>query len=416
MPPFWKSNQGKLVIGGCGTQVGMLLTLGALAALLFVCGVCATANLLSMSLTQQVVAQSAGPGEPVEALSNDQDVSLLLEEVDLLFRSVDTLQAKAVSQFVPPSPSGSPTLRADRQDVILHTGPDVGYNQAGMLQPGETLEIAGRSSDSTWWLVSTNDGRFGWVADSGVVTANLNDSIPVVIAPSQLGQPASSVSSIADSARITPTVFATPTPALPPGTPTPSAEASRQYVEDMSSYERLKWQLLVPPVSASISPDGGQIAITERIKLYTVTTDGALTTVWFEDSDKRGPLGGAVWSPEGKHVAFVVGFKHKYCRPCRAVALLNFDDGAITYLTPPEEHLDTDMPRWTQDGRLLINAHPGEPADGIAYVYDIYDQHKEAAGVYVLSASHEGQKWYPWRPGRTWRAGVSERADSYNSD
>jgi hypothetical protein len=98
------------------------------------------------------------------------------------------------------------------------------------------------------------------------------------------------------------------------------------------------------------------------------------------------------------------------------VAILNPATETITLLDPPETDLDTDMPRWLQDGRLMINAHPGEPADGVAYVYDISGKFQPATGIYVLSASHEGQKWFPWRPGRTWRAGVSERADSYNSD
>jgi hypothetical protein len=98
------------------------------------------------------------------------------------------------------------------------------------------------------------------------------------------------------------------------------------------------------------------------------------------------------------------------------VGLLNLAEQSITYLTPPEPLLDTDMPRWTQDGRLLINAHPGEPADGVAYIYNIYGESQKAEGIYILSASHEGQKWFPWLPGRIWQAGVSERADSYNSD
>ena len=39
-----------------------------------------------------------------------------------------------------------------------------------------------------------------------------------------------------------------------------------------------------------------------------------------------GPLGGVVWSPDGKQIAFEVGFKRKYCRPCRAVAILTLED------------------------------------------------------------------------------------------
>jgi Tol biopolymer transport system component len=183
----------------------------------------------------------------------------------------------------------------------------------------------------------------------------------------------------------------------------------------MSSYQRVKAALLTPPINASLSPDGSKIALTERIKLYTVTTDGAHTDIWFEDNEEQGPTGGVVWSPDGKYIAFVVDFKNQKCPPCRMVALLRISDGLITYLEDPAG-LETDAPRWTQDGRLLVNVHAGEPADGVAYVYDISGHGIPAEGVYILSSSHEGQKWYPWRPGRIWRAGMSERADSYNSD
>jgi len=80
------------------------------------------------------------------------------------------------------------------------------------------------------------------------------------------------------------------------------------------------------------------------------------------------------------------------------------------------DNLDTDAPRWTQDGRILVNVHPGEPAKGTAYVYNIYGEGQPVEGVYILSTSHEGQKWFPWRPGRVWRAGGSERPDSYVGD
>jgi hypothetical protein len=90
-------------------------------------------------------------------------------------------------------------------------------------------------------------------------------------------------------------------------------------------------------------------------------------------------------------------------------------DGSITFLqTPPG--LGADTPRWTQDGRLLVDMHSGEPADGATYIYDLSGRSQVASDVYTLSSSHDGQRWFPWRPGRVWQAGVTERPDAYFGD
>jgi hypothetical protein len=189
----------------------------------------------------------------------------------------------------------------------------------------------------------------------------------------------------------------------------------RQFVEDTASYASIKGSLLVPPVSASYSPDGRLIAMTEGVKLYTFKVDGSVPQIWLEDGNELRPLNGAVWSPDGQYIALVVEFKPPRCSLCRAVAILRPADGEITFLEGPNG-LQTDAPRWTQDGRLLVNAHPGEPADGVTYVYNVFGEGQPAEGVYTLSSSHDGQKWFRWLPGRIWRAGVTERADSYYHD
>jgi hypothetical protein len=426
MHPFWKSKLGKLVIGNCGTQFGMISALSGLVAISLLCLVCASANMLSFGLTQRVVklveVAATPTSTPVEVSSShdDEEVSGLIDEVDSLLAEVEALEANTPAP--PPLPTASPTAlppkpvaMANQSGVDLHGGPGTNYERIGVLPVGESWSIVGRNINSTWWVVATPNGLVGWVADRLVATFDLNDSIPIVVASSDLAQLASSSLSSAATPPVTPTVTATPTPMLPPGTPTPGADEIRQYVEDTSSYQKVRYYLLVPPVSISFSPDGSQFAMTERIKLYTVMTDGAYTDIWFEDDDTQGPLNNIVWSPDGKYIAFVSGFKDPKCKPCRSVALLRRSDGQITFLEAPDDQ-ETDAPRWTQDGRLLVNVHSGEPADGVAYVYNIFGDGREAKGVYVLSSSHEGQKWYPWRPGRIWRAGVSERADSYNSD
>jgi hypothetical protein len=411
--PFWKSNFGKLIIGGCGAQVGMLLAFWGLAVTLFFCGLCLMANALTIGLTGQMAVASSSDLTPAPASSGE--VLSLLDEVDALLE-VQYLQTAASPVVAgPSSPSGKPIVLAGQSPVGLYSGPDLYYNQVGLLSPGESLEIVGRNIDSTWWFISRPDGLFAWAPAALVTAVNVNETIPVITTPSQLAQPASSISSVAASPTVIPLPTVTPVPTLPPGTPTPAAEVSRQFVEELHTYKLVKGNLLVPPVSASFSPDGSRMAITERIKVYTIGIAGAHTDIWLEDDDKMGPIGWILWSPDGEYLAFVVGFKNPKCRPCETVVLLRVADGTLTFLQAPD-NLDIDAPRWTQDGRVLVNVHPGEPADGIAYIYNIYGEGQIAEGVYQLSASHEGQKWFPWRPGRTWRAGVSERPDSYVND
>lgn len=419
MRPFWQTGFGKLVIGGCGLQLGLVLSLAGVTFVLMFCALCVTTNVITLGLAGQL-AQTDLPNVPAQAAEPSADVNSLLSEVDFLLTQIEAVQLQEPAAPPPVLPAGGkPIIRAMQSEVSLYSGPGIDYAPVGRLAPGESAEIVGRNVNSTWWLVALSNGSFAWAFNALVTAINVNETIPVVTTPSELVQPASfGVAAVATPPPPPPPgpPTPTPTPTLPPGTPTPAAEVSRQYVEDTAAYQKIKGALLTPPGSLSFSPDGSRFAMTERIRIYTVGLAGAHTDIWLEDNDKLGPMDGLVWSPDGQYLAFVVGFKQKYCRPCRAVGMLNLAEKTITYLTPPDPLLDTDMPRWTQDGRLLVNAHPGEPANGVAYVYNIYGESQKAEGIYVLSASHEGQKWFPWRPGRVWQAGVSERADSYNSD
>lgn len=419
MRPFWQTGFGKLVIGGCGLQLGLVLSLAGVTFVLMFCALCVTTNVITLGLAGQL-AQTDLPNVPAQAAEPSADVNSLLSEVDFLLTQIEAVQLQEPAAVPPVLPAGGkPVVRAMQSEVSLYSGPGIDYAPVSRLAPGESAEIVGRNVNSTWWLVALSNGSFAWAFNALVTAINVNETIPVVTTPSELVQPASfGVAAVATPPPPAPPAPPTPTstPTLPPGTPTPAAEVSRQYVEDTAAYQKIKGALLTPPGSLSFSPDGSRFAMTERIRIYTVGLAGAHTDIWLEDNDKLGPMDGLVWSPDGQYLAFVVGFKQKYCRPCRAVGMLNLAEKTITYLTPPDPSLDTDMPRWTQDGRLLINAHGGEPADGVAYVYNIYGESQKAEGIYVLSASHEGQKWFPWRPGRIWQAGVSERADSYNSD
>jgi hypothetical protein len=421
MQAIWQSNLGRLLIGSCGAQVGMILTCGGLGILALFCFICATTNGVSLDVAQEG-ANLLFPTATLEpAPSPPSAIDSIIGEVRLLHREIEGLRTNIpVVDLLPtatPTPTPRPFITAQKGGVNLRSGPGTDYKKVGVVSRGESLEIVGRNSDSTWWLVTTREGLFAWISADFVASNNLHNNIPEVTIPSLLvwGTP-TPVSAIASpAAGDTGAPVAISSPFAFPTTPTPGPNVSRTFVEDMSAYRRLRGHLLVPPVSASISPDGSQIAITERIKLYTVTTDGALTTVWIEDDANQGPIGGVAWSPDGEYVAFLMGYKNQYCNPCRGVFLLRPADGLITPLEHPGD-LDLDAPRWTIDGRLLVNAHPGEPADGVAYIYDKSGKGQVATGAYVLSSSNEGQKWYPWQPGKTWLVGSTERADAYNSN
>jgi hypothetical protein len=309
----------------------------------------------------------------------------------------------------------NPIVTANQGRVNLRVGPGTEYPTVGMLPNGASLQIVGRNSDSTWWLVSTTIGLV-WVYDGVVATTNLNADIPIISYTTPPDQAAATFSAqntgtggstgpaVAPAAPIEP-----PAPA---GTPTPGANVQRIFVEQTVGWKRLREQLAAPPISASFSPNGDPIAITEGVKLHLVAGDASYSKILLDSNEIFRIIGGVVWSPDGKYLAFVVDYKAKRCRPCRSVGLVRLADESISFLTTPD-NLDSDAPRWTQDGRLVVNVHPSEPASGETYLYDVTGRGQKATGLLQLGTSHEGQKWLPWQPGRSWRAGVSERPDTY---
>jgi hypothetical protein len=182
-------------------------------------------------------------------------------------------------------------------------------------------------------------------------------------------------------------------------------------VYDTPGYRALAPQLAHPPLSASFSPSGYEIAVIEGIKLYTVSQDASYGHIWMEEDETIRPIGGAVWSPDGRYIAFIADRKQS-CGPCRVVGLVRLSDRWLHYLEAPPGQT-TDLPRWTQDGRLLVTVYTGDPASGTPYVYDTSGRGQVASGSYVLSSSHEGQRWFPWQPGKTWQTGSGSLTSYY---
>jgi hypothetical protein len=427
MNTLWKSNLGKLFLGGCGTQLGAVFALATLAGIFLVCSTCVVSSALTAALAQQGVVLPAGA--TAEALPTQEvgvaptgEVELLRAEITSLVGQVESLKAKAASQPAASTPvplRPKPFAIALQSGVNLRSGPGASYYRVGTLPLGRRAEIMGRNQDSSWWLVAAPEG-LAWVSADYVTAYDVGDTLPVVSIPALLvwptplpGQPAPPAAQPASSAGPLPATPSASAPPLPCGTPTATAAQGGVFVEDAEGFKQLRKQLSYPPISASFSPQGDQIALTEGIKLYLVTTDSFHGQILMSENGIIKPAGSIVWSPDGQYLAVVV--EKLNCRTCRSVVLVRLSDDSLFFLQTPN-NLTGDEPRWTQDGRLLINVHPGEPAQGTTYVYDLEGRGEVATGTFALSSSHEGQKWFPWRPGRTWQAGVAERPDAYNAD
>jgi hypothetical protein len=432
MNTFWKSNLGKLFLGGCGTQLGAVFTLATLAGIFLVCSVCAVSSALTAALAQQgVVLPANATAEALPVLPTaeagaapTEEAEALRAEISSLVGQVEALKAKEASQPAPSTPvplQPKPFAIALQTGVNLRSGPGASYYRVGTLPLGKRVEIMGRNQDASWWLVAAPEG-LAWVSAAYVTAYDVGDTLPVVSIPALLvwptplpGQPASHAAQPASSGGPLPAT-ATPStsaPLLPCGTPTASAAQGGVFVEDTEGFKQLRKQLSYPPTSASFSPQGDQIALTEGINLYLISTDSFHGQILMSENGIIKPAGSIVWSPDGQYLAVVV--EKLNCKTCRSVVLVRIADDSLFFLQTPN-NLTGDEPRWTQDGRLLMNVYPSDPAQGTTYVYDLEGRGQVAAGTFALSSSHEGQKWFPWRPGRTWQAGVAERPDAYNAD
>ena len=409
MDGYWSNNRGRLFLGGCGTQVGIIIASATIIGTALLCFVCALSGGLGIAITQEFAGQPANvdantaPNEEAEALRGQ--IESLVAQVRILEANESDMPSE------PAAPTPQPFLIAHQSGVTLRSGPGVDYSRVGTLTLGARVEIVGRNGDSSWWLISTPQG-LAWVAADIVVAYDVNDNIPVVTIPGLLTLPATgSPSNSSPATANTPTPDPPrATPPAPSGTPTASIVESRIFVEDTVGYKRLFESLIRTPTSASFSPKGDRIAVMDGIKLYLVAGDGSDGQVLVTEDEALRPIEGAVWSPDGQFIAFVI--ERINCDLCRSVGMVRVSDGTVNYLKTPDNQ-DSEAPRWTHDGRLLVVVHPAEPADGVTYIYATASRGQPASGIYVLSSSHEGQKWLPWLPGRVWQAGVSERPDTY---
>lgn len=419
----WQASFNKFLAGSLGTQLGMLFTCSTSAALVILCTVCGLASLLSISASELALYPNQAQSQVAAIATSDIEPAMPVNGVpttipqqgsappviQVVEMPITELPAEASSAFVPGQPA--PIITADQGKVNLRLGPGTDYPRVAILPENASLEIVGRSSDSGWWLVSTIEG-LSWVYANVVSPSNLHQGIPVIdvlVPPPPPGAIALQSGSGDSQSSGAAAPIVPPTPA---GTPTPGANVLRTVADQTVGVKFLVKDLVVPPRTKSFHPMGDPIAVMEGVKLHLISGDGSNLIEPLDSNELFRVFGDGVWSPDGKYLAFAVHFKAKKCRPCRSVAIMNMIDYSYFFLKTPDG-LAGEAPRWTQDGRIIITVHPREPADGVAYIYDLTGRGQVASGLYQLASSHEGQKWFPWQPGRSWRANMSERPDSY---
>jgi len=290
---IWKGDLGKLFLGGCGTQVGIVIASVTLVGLLLVCSVCALSGGLSIAMTQELANSPAGT--TADAASNEEAEALRgqIESLVAQVRILESNEPGMPPEPAAPAPPPQPFVIAHQSGVNLRSGPGMDYSRLGTLVLGARVAIVGRSSDSSWWLVSTPVG-LAWVAADVVVAYDVNDAIPVVTIPALLTLPATGAAPEPPSAPSdvpapeAPAGSASPSPSA---TPTSSIAERRISVEDTVGYKRLFEQLSTTPTSASFSPKGDQIAVMDGIGLYLVAGDGSYGQVLLTTATPAGRLG-----------------------------------------------------------------------------------------------------------------------------
>jgi len=106
-----------------------------------------------------------------------------------------TLPILQILTFTPsPTVTETPTAAAAPQLTFLlnancRKGPGPAYDVTTSLIQGQTVDAAGRTSDSSWWLVNIPTGGTCWVGDSTVSKLGPVDQLSIVAAPPLPGTP-----------------------------------------------------------------------------------------------------------------------------------------------------------------------------------------------------------------------------------
>lgn len=111
---------------------------------------------------------------------------LLTPSATLALPTVGPTSTPPATNTAPPPPTSTvPIVSPNGVNVNCRLGPGTSWVPLSALVVGQTAQITGRSTDSTWWLVNDplSPGRGCWVAASVVVTGGNLSGIGVVQSP-----------------------------------------------------------------------------------------------------------------------------------------------------------------------------------------------------------------------------------------
>lgn len=174
-----------------------------------------------------------------------------------------------------------PMATASENTVNLRAGPGTGYDLAGSLAVGESLEIAGRNGDSSWWQVSGPNG-LAWVAASVVTAEHTSDAIAVVEAPPMpTPWPTLAPAVVEPVSPMAAPLSATPIPPTPPAGPAVKIAAVNhrdEYVDLQNAgaapQDLSGWRLFSEH-GAQDCPLSGAIQPGESLRIWAMTADAS---------------------------------------------------------------------------------------------------------------------------------------------
>lgn len=149
--------------------------------------------------------------------------------------------------------------------------------------------------------------------------------------------------------------------------------------------------------SCVFSPDGKEIALPVSDSVLILATGASSSRQIPESSLIQGyrSAGECLWSPSGDYLAIVWSADESPYED-ENVAVIREDGNEWWVVKTQANH-----PRWTESEQLLLTG----TADGEVFIAESSSDWNPQIledGTYELSGGRQGQKYYPWKSGKTW--------------